>query len=117
MTNDKSPIDAAVDEAYEAWERMPEAGSDEIRAALHIAINAYRVKVGEGWRPIETAPKDGADIIVFISSAPISNRFGCAQWCAKSHAWLGGRLKETGEDLEISFPPTHWMPMPESPKS
>lgn len=47
---------------------MPEAGSDEIRAALHIAINAYRVKVGEGWRPIETCPKTSKARLVWCSA-------------------------------------------------
>lgn len=75
-----------------------------------------------GWRPIETAPKDGARVLV----ACLKN--GRAQICvawwhpafawadgADVAAWTDGTVADwRGEELaELS--PTHWMPLPAMP--
>lgn len=57
-----------------------------------------------GWRPIETAPKDGRLLLMCRESG----------FCAfighfEYGAWMEG---ETG----ILRDPTHWMPLPEPPK-
>ncbi|MEN6533992.1 MAG: hypothetical protein ABFD89_10045 [Bryobacteraceae bacterium] len=59
------------------------------------------------WRPIATAPKDGAEIMV------------CGDGCVSMVRWLDGlgwRLAEPGsyaEDSGLCFEPTHWMPVPD----
>ena len=60
-----------------------------------------------GWRPIETAPKDGTMILIG-KRYKMGDRHvtaGCGHDCG----WYG-------EDAEpIGFTPTHWMPIPELP--
>ncbi len=64
------------------------------------------------WQPIETAPKDGTEILVFIDG----NIFQAHQdeqldWCmpfAKAH---GCGCCGWNDDK-----PTHWMPLPPPPK-
>jgi|APMI01.1.fsa_nt_gi hypothetical protein len=73
------------------------------------------------WQPIETAPKDGTDVLLFF---PECNR----------HVWLGsydvfetllnGITQNTHEGWSIGMlganaaerkEPTHWMPLPDPP--
>lgn len=72
----------------------------------------------EKWLPIEIAPKDGTDILLF------DRERGCVvgEWDYGDEAWIYAVT-----DVEISgapkgtmfcsyFPaPTHWMPVPEPP--
>lgn len=63
------------------------------------------------WQPIDTAPKDGSDILVVSESAEFKIIFwseddgedGC--WCDP--------LYFIGEETETL---THWMPLPEPPR-
>ena len=75
-----------------------------------------------GWRPIETAPKDGTEVLVMymhIDTQVVHNGF-----------WIG--TDETDEESEIGWwsyehsevsriklnawwTPTHWMPLPPAP--
>ena len=68
------------------------------------------------WQPVETAPKDGSDIILLIEDVAIQ-----AYWDKSKYARPGwqpitlsshgcGCCSSSNED------PTHWMPLPEAPK-
>jgi Protein of unknown function (DUF551) len=57
------------------------------------------------WQPIETAPKDGTDILVYSNERIIS-----AHWSVPADAWV-----EVVHDYSFAAP-THWMPLPEPPK-
>lgn len=60
------------------------------------------------WQPIETAPKDGREILLFARG----NRdfIGVGQWAK-------GNLPETyGWFWSFAIRPTHWMPLPEPPQ-
>ncbi len=66
----------------------------------------------EGWQPIETAPKDGAHILVAKpGSQPIRAWFQNHRW------WMHGRGPFDGSpvDLTGNHAPTHWMPLPAPP--
>jgi len=63
------------------------------------------------WQPIDTAPKDGTEILAVDGDV-----YAVVRWCAfaeppqwRDHAGLGAG----GID---PFEPTHWMPLPEAPK-
>jgi hypothetical protein len=70
---------------------------------------------GDGWRPIETAPKDGTEVWLFgtSESSPFSRpHIGCedrevAYWHAGGwkSAWCDGWVVE----------PSHWQPLPAPP--
>jgi hypothetical protein len=58
------------------------------------------------WQPIETAPKDGTTILIFVSGE-------CETVC-----WDGGWFLgwfDTWDDPVMAHYPTHWMPMPKPP--
>jgi hypothetical protein len=66
----------------------------------------------EGWRPIETAPKDGTKVILLCVSKSMS--FG------GTHAIQGYWGGNTGFENWITLSsyklrPTHWMPLPAAP--
>jgi hypothetical protein len=62
------------------------------------------------WQPIETAPKDGTQIIGFRWPCE-DNRKAWPHMCSIAHwdgfnwRWMNGHY----------LPPTHWMPLPEPP--
>ena len=59
------------------------------------------------WRPIETAPKDGTDILLGFEPAIGWQRIG--------KAW-GGQWVSAWNHHPIHDQPTHWMPLPEPPE-
>lgn len=64
---------------------------------------------GHGWQPIATAPRDGAELLIF----------GKWAYCPTMHVaqWIDGRWMVDTEDgsLGVAISPTHWMPLPEAP--
>lgn len=71
--------------------------------------------VPAGWQPIETAPKDGTEIILRRGI-----RVGAAAW----FHWPATEFHEAGAGWSIGFDgdswddekaPTHWLPLPPSP--
>ena len=66
------------------------------------------------WMPIETAPKDGSEILCYQKDG-----WGvyAAVWNSRLSAWYTGfepAIIGAGFTYEIS--PTHWMPLPPPPK-
>ncbi len=74
------------------------------------------------WQPIETAPKDGGSVLLFIDRTAIEG-----QWDNETRA--DGYVYGDGKWVVDSLPshgcgccsydnpePTHWMPLPEAPK-
>ena len=77
-----------------------------LRNALPEIIAALREREGEGWRPIETAPKDGSWIMGWAErdSAPYriswgANHDGRLTWCTAFGSFYDGYI-------------THWTPLP-----
>jgi len=74
--------------------------------------------IKEGWQPIETAPKDGSEILIYCG-APWA-KIEKAKWYAPWANWLTGNFpvdpaRESGTYGIGSFVPTHWMPLPTPP--
>lgn len=85
------------------------------------------------WRPIKTAPKDGSPMLMWLAT-PISRNRSVEGITANTAIgfWLEGGWKSIecedcgamGSTLTgwmndwqwIDINPTHWMPLPESPK-
>lgn len=73
----------------------------------------------EGWRPIETAPKDGSTIIGWSKYClePVTVRWVGNDW---QSVWERGRVvssqSDFGTDYETPGPLTHWRPLPAPPE-
>lgn len=98
MTNiARNEIETLASE-YEQFAKTPGLSTDRIRktaAALRQLLNP--------WRGIESAPKDGTEIIVYV---PATGKFKAFAVSASYHPDAGfcvDPLRET----------THWMPFPE----
>jgi len=64
------------------------------------------------WQPIETAPKDGTDILVF--SSELSEQFVCKY----DRKWVYAQSVAFEEKIFfIVENPTYWMPLPKPPTS
>jgi len=77
------------------------------------------------WQPIETAPRDGTDVIVGFDRADTwivhvawwrtGEEYGCT---ANDRGWWSYTLGSvTQEQLDEDRTPTHWMPLPDPPVS
>jgi len=73
-------------------------------------MNNEKLYLREDWMPIATAPKDGNRLCLALWN---NDNYLCwitiGWWDKKRKAWWhnpDGRL----------IPPTHWMPLPQSPK-
>ena len=72
------------------------------------------------WQPIETAPKDGTDVLAWADGVVIvsfrmddndrtGNHYG--------NMWLDNSYDDFSCGLaSVPYEPTHWMPLPEPPK-
>ena len=64
------------------------------------------------WQPIETAPNDGTEILLFTVSGIIQGYFSYGEWeQSVTHATYDMAYSV------ISHHPTHWMPLPAPPKA
>lgn len=89
-------------------------------------------KAATDWRPIETAPRDGTaiqaripghgedNIIAWSGGLLDSEQNDCGSWYFADgqeppDSWTDGVCWAENDAGGPSTPPTHWMPLPESP--
>lgn len=109
-------------EAFEAWAKRkygPNAAlftnTDRTNVAWEVwqAARAQAPDERTLWQPIETAPRDGREVILRRGS-----RVGAAQWVrwsdedGKYEGWTVGLDGDLWGDDKA---PTHWMPLPDIP--
>ena len=81
------------------------------------------------WQPIETAPKNGTEVLIWRPDAGVLlARYGClGDWLnenesltySDSDLWAGDWFMAdfiSGGRLSDEYPPTHWMPLPPPPE-
>lgn len=96
----------------ELAEQLPAvARSDQAVMARALIALAERVKARE-WQPIETAPKDGSEILAY-AWARYRSYYGVAQWAEANPAFSNS---VAGWFWPFAIRPTHWQPLPEGPK-
>ena len=62
------------------------------------------------WQPIETAPRDGTEVIVFTGGGVVT-----AWHSVNTGMWPHDcEFTEDGEACNVGLP-THWMPLPAPP--
>ena len=68
------------------------------------------------WQPIETAPKDGAEIL--ITDGQTVAVVSWNEYAAELYDGIGWTdMGEMGWGGMVGAEPTHWMPLPAPPKS
>lgn len=67
-----------------------------------------------GWLPIETAPKDGTEVLLFCPDDQ-PQIVSCKYWLGYSPGWMF--TDDTLANIAEEGPenPTHWQPLPEPP--
>lgn len=63
------------------------------------------------WQPIETAPKNGRDLILWF---PKIKRVQACAW-KSPNGYYAAAWSADGQ--WIPYEPTHWMPMPDPPRA
>lgn len=58
------------------------------------------------WQPIETAPRDGREILIWTKSREVEK----AVYLSRKDAWVS-------PDGGYGYEPSHWMPLPTPPES
>ncbi len=69
-----------------------------------IGVEQLRADLKEAWQPIETAPKDGTEVLALC----------CEDHTQLVYAMGEGLWKSVSTDRYVI--PTHWMPLPNMPK-
>ena len=105
----------------------PECGEVAFRAPTEAeaiaAWNRRALRQGGGWRPIESAPKDGTRVVLFWPEGSLysSDHQEHGRWDDDCYAkkpqpyWTGERPH--CRSAYRRSPPTHWQPLPPSPPS
>lgn len=77
-------------------------------------LYAHPPASADGWRPIESAPKDGTNFDGWQRDERVTDMF----WSAVQDAWCidGTYGPEEPTPLAIYPPVTHWRPLPEPPR-
>jgi uncharacterized protein DUF551 len=69
------------------------------------------------WQPIETAPRDGTNIMLYYPLKEVNESWEgivFCYWNKWENNWVwSGRARRT---FSRGFQPTHWMPLPEPPE-
>ena len=67
-----------------------------------------------GWQLIETAPRDGTDVLVCVTYNLPDDEWQTATWVDN---WFADGWTRWADRIDIPFTPTHWMPLPEPPRT
>lgn len=70
---------------------------------------------GEGWRTMDSAPKDGTHVLAVVAGNHPSTGLPfipeVVEWSAETNGWWSEMWGVSGD-----YRPTHWMPLPTSPR-
>ena len=87
--------------------------ADQMRAFYHQGREDGRAVVG--WKPIETAPKDGSTVILGFAGSHSEEGF----WMNDPERNHWGEIGWFSSDADVlcerPASPTHWMPLPSPP--
>ena len=113
-----APIGVALDgEEINSYIMSPD-GLHALAHAIAAAVVPPGFVVVKDWQPIETAPKDGATVIVGRDMGDFGFIRGYARWEGEGHVagWISCGFDPISSNLGLAHP-THWMPLPSAPKA
>jgi len=107
-----------IGEDWGTWVCVSDLSPTEPPQTIEQFGRTYRLD--EGWQPIETAPKDGTRVLLWVCD------FGrwlcvCGSWDNDRHAtkpkpyWTHDNARSNGIRDTRANQPTHWMPLPPPP--
>ena len=112
--------DEQVEAAVNAMVEYMFSDEDEELSGMSLQINAMRkaLKAAEqaAWQPIETAPRDGTKIDIWVDFVDGGERYTEAFFYTKENAFA---WDSEDDGLRVIFnktPPKYWFPIPEAPK-
>ena len=100
----------------ERIEGQPQSLIQITRKTRNEAITAWNTRAlasrAGGWLPIESAPKDGAEVDIWCPDDDGGYRVADAYWCQINNKW-----HVTGDSwMTWANQPTHWRPLPAAPE-
>jgi hypothetical protein len=105
-----------------SWTDLENYG-EEFCKAFNAGVQACIEVLGAGWLPIESAPKDGTEILLLRRD--VGRQLMCVgKWAANFHGsgwyrdkgWMMTGYQGLAHDA-VSPPPELWTPLPPSPES
>lgn len=123
IVNRTDLTDGMKDAAWEAFrDSNKPAPYNQVSDAVHAAISAAPEITLNQWQPIETAPRDGTEILGWNHNSSYLVRpyicwFGKDDYVRGEPRWLKG----DGDSWSTGYyytpcEPTHWMPLPDAPR-
>ncbi len=123
-----TPHERALEEAARALKipatALPD-GHDPYDYLARLAVTAYLAEAGDGWRPIETAPKDGdTHILVWPGLMgrplmaiwePASRTPPMMRIVSDENHDHPGYWRTAMTQKSTPYEPTHWRPLPAPP--
>ena len=82
-------------------------------SSVLISSDEFDLLASTGWWPIETAPKDGTDILLSAWEEDGSYWNATGSWWIDRFFFFYSSLDDP---VLLCFTPTHWMHLPEPPK-
>lgn len=103
--------------ALEALDNRYETSDEWVCVQAIIGLENYetiRACLSErGWQPIDTAPRDGTEVIIFNGHGKGTIFVGFYVGDEEDMEPHWARI----DSLEIFYEPTHWHPLPQPPKT
>ena len=93
-----------------AKKKLEEASDLYVKAILEDLMGEWK-RPGQDWLPIESAPKDGTDILLWFGHS-VGWISLCKWYQKKNRGWCWVCSYDHKAHL---WEPTHWMPLPEPP--
>ena len=99
-------LKASWQEARAALKGVPQPASNDYQADAGAPALSEKVNARLEWRPIESAPADGTEILAYMPG------FALGQMVLY---WQDDYWREKANSMGLKYPPTHWMPLPSPP--
>lgn len=100
---------------HEYIDRLHEQMADDAKEIANQPVQAYAMAGMPGWLPIDSAPKDGTEILVTSNGYPFSTRSAC--WANYHPNSTGKESWRTQRTCGDKLNPTHWMQITTLPKA